>query len=70
MRATLARLGDAMLSHVLPAAEAGACSACVGQYCGCYGPCGIHGGHFYCTQHYYSCYCACQPASGLLCSPG
>jgi hypothetical protein len=59
MRAALARLGDAMLGRVLPAAEAGACGACAGQPC----KCGGHCGPTYCWQYYFSCYCACQEST-------
>jgi hypothetical protein len=55
MRATLARLGDAMLGRVLPAAEAGACCAAVGGPCKCSTPCGYN----YCTQYYFNCACSC-----------
>jgi hypothetical protein len=59
MRTALARLGDAMLGRVLPAAEAGACGACAGVPCKCSTPCGAT----YCTQYYFSCYCDCEKSS-------
>ena len=55
MRAVMARLGDAMLSHVLPNAEAGACCSLAGKKCNCGSPCGTT----WCTQYYVSCFCKC-----------
>jgi len=47
MKAAISRLGDAMLSAVLPSAEAGAC-------------CGVT----WCTQYYFTCFCACTTRNG------
>jgi hypothetical protein len=61
MRAAMARLGDAMLARILPAAEAGACSTCVGQPCKCGSPCWVR----HCTQYYFNCTCACVKSTNL-----
>jgi hypothetical protein len=55
MRSRLTRLGDLMLSRVLPAAEAGACIPENGQKCKCAAPCGVD----YCTQYYFNCTGTC-----------
>jgi hypothetical protein len=60
MRAVMARLGDAMLAHVLPTAEAGACCIYSGRKCRCGSPCGVS----WCTQYYVTCGCQCTFASG------
>jgi len=58
MKAALTRLGDAMLSRVLPAAEAGAvCCIGAGTKCKCGSPCGVT----WCTQYYVACTCQCIP---------
>jgi hypothetical protein len=60
MKAAMARLGDAMLALILPAAEAGACCSLAGKKCKCAAPCGVT----WCTQYYVNCYCQCSYASG------
>lgn len=55
MRAAMARLGDALLERILPAAEAGACCGSSGQPCKCASPCGAT----WCTQYYFDCTCKC-----------
>jgi hypothetical protein len=55
MRSRLARLGDAMLSHILPGEQAGACIIGVGEKCKCGSPCGVS----YCTQYRYACNGSC-----------
>ena len=60
MKAAMARLGDAMLARILPAAEAGACCSLAGKKCKCAAPCGTT----WCTQYYITCYCQCSYASG------
>jgi hypothetical protein len=59
----LARLGDAMLGRILPAADAGACIVGTGTKCKCGSPCGVD----YCTQYYLSCYGKCEAVSGYRC---
>jgi hypothetical protein len=63
MRSRLARLGDAMLAHVLPTAEAGACIVGTGSDCKCGSPCGVN----WCTQYRISCYGQCVEDSGDHC---
>lgn len=63
MRSTLARLGDAMLARVLPAADAGACIVGSGSKCKCGSPCGVD----YCTQYFISCYGQCLADDGYHC---
>ena len=63
MRSTLARLGDAMLARVLPAADAGACVIENGQYCKCGSPCG----ETWCTQYRFNCTGACVKNVGERC---
>jgi hypothetical protein len=55
MRATAARLGDALLRRVLPMADAGACIIGTGSKCKCGSPCNTS----HCTQYYVSCTGGC-----------
>jgi hypothetical protein len=58
MKATAARLGDAMLSRVLRRADAGACITGTGSPCKCAAPCGAT----WCTQYRISCFGQCLSA--------
>lgn len=58
--AALSRLGDAMLSRLLPEVQAGACVPEHGQKCKCAAPCGTS----WCTQYYVSCTGPCTDKSG------
>jgi len=55
MKALAARIGDALLSSVLPTGEAGACISGTGTKCKCGAPCGTT----WCTQWYISCTGGC-----------
>ena len=59
LRATIARLGDAMLSRMLPEAYAGACIPEVAQPCKCGSPCGTT----WCTQYRFGCNGSCNVTS-------
>jgi hypothetical protein len=64
MRSRLARLGDAMLAHVLPAEEAAAlCISGAGDKCKCGSPCGVN----YCTQYVIDCQGSCVKKTGTHC---
>jgi hypothetical protein len=55
MKAAIARLGDAMLGHLLPTARAGACIVGAGTPCKCGSPCGAT----WCSQYRVSCFGQC-----------
>jgi hypothetical protein len=64
MRSRLARLGDAMLARVLPAADAGAtCISGAGTKCKCGSPCTVS----HCTQYVIDCQGKCVEQSGVHC---
>jgi hypothetical protein len=63
MRAMAARFGDALLTHLLPTGEAGACVVGNGQKCKCGSPCGVT----WCTQYYINCFGHCTANNGVRC---
>ncbi|HET9896631.1 MAG TPA: hypothetical protein VFQ44_17010 [Streptosporangiaceae bacterium] len=63
MRVLAARIGDALLTHLLPAGEAGACIVGAGTKCKCGSPCGVD----YCTQYFLSCFGVCTKDTGVHC---
>jgi hypothetical protein len=64
MRSRLARLGDAMLARVLPAADAGAtCIIGAGSKCKCGSPCTDS----HCTQYVIDCQGKCVEQSNVHC---
>jgi hypothetical protein len=60
MRPRLARLGDAMLSRILPEEEAGACITIAYTNCKCGSPCG----ETWCTQYVLNCAGRCVSTGG------
>lgn len=56
MRGAIAKLGDQMLSRLLPTAQAGACVVGTGTPCKCGSPCGTN----WCTQYVINCFGRCQ----------